>query len=115
MYKNINIIKDRKINELKYNEDNQNELMKIYKNYIKKTFQLLIDILYSLNSIHSAIYLKENEKIIKIINKNRLYIRDLDLSEISNVIDDELAKFQNYIIEKNTFENKINNNIVNEQ
>ena len=115
MYKNINIIKDRKINELKYNEDNQNELMKIYKNYIKKTFQLLIDILYSLNSIHSAIYLKENEKIIKIINKNRLYIRDLDLSEISNVIDEELAKFQSYIIEKNTFENKINNNIVNEQ
>ena len=38
MNNNINLIKDKKINELKYKEANQNELIKKYEAYIKKQF-----------------------------------------------------------------------------
>ena len=103
MNKNINIIKDKKINELKENENNQNELIKKYEKYIKKTEEIIKNIFEKIKSIHYLLKLKETNKL----NTNTINLTNYsELNDISNIIYDELEQFKNYII--NNQKNNIN-------
>ena len=107
MNKNIKIIKEKKINELKENENNQNELIKNYEKYILKTKEILKNIFDKVKSIHSLLKLKENNKL----NNIRSLKNYSELDNISSIIYDELDLFKNYIIDsqKNIVkESKIN-------
>jgi len=105
MYNNINIIKDKKINEYKEK----------YEKYIEKTFEIFKNILNQINSIHSLLNLKNNRKLDNLINKLSLKFEYLELSDISNVIEEELKQFENYILENKIKlnENNSNNNLKN--
>ena len=105
MYNNINIIKDKKINEYKEK----------YEKYIEKTFEIFKNILNKINSIHSLLNFTNNSKLNNLINDYSSNFEYLKLDDISNVIDEELEQFKNYILHNDKIENKINlnENIVN--
>ena len=110
----INLIKERKINKLKENENKQNELIKKYENYIHKSIELFKSILNKLNSIHSLLKLKENNKLNDILNNYSLKIYHLEIDEISNILEEELDLFKNTIINKNKKEENEKNNANND-
>ena len=79
---NINIIKDKKIEK--------------YEMYIQNAFKIFTDILNKLNSINSLLKLN-NTKLIDLLDKFKLNYDELELNNVSNIIDEELDKFQKYI------------------
>ena len=87
-YKNI-IIKDKKIKE--------------YENFINKTIIIFRNILNKINIISNNMKKETNNKLIELINNNNLNIND-----ISNIINEELDKINEYISN-----NKINNENIN--
>ena len=95
MNNNINIIKDKKINELKHKEINQNELIKKYETYIKKSIYLLKTILNKINSIHHLLNSQSNNELNDLIGCYPLNLENLYIDEISNVINEELELFIN--------------------
>ena len=106
MNNNINIIKDKKINELKYKEINQNELIKKYETYIKKTIDLFKVILNKINLIHNILNLQRNNELNNLIEYFYLNLENLYIDEISNVINEELDQFKNNLT--NISINKLN-------
>ena len=90
MNNNINIIKDKKI--------------KNYENYINKTITIFKDILNKINIIHNNLKMKNNSKLTAIINDYYLNIDNLNINDISNIINEELDN-----INEKIYNNKINN------
>jgi len=115
MNNNINLIKDKKINELKYKEANQNELIKKYEAYIKKTIYLFKVILNKINILHNILNLKSNNELNNLNEYFYLNLENLYIDEISNVINEELDLFKtnltNINIKKLKEENDNNKNI----
>jgi len=90
---NINLIKDKKFNELKDNEIKQSELIKKYENYINQTIELFKIILNKINNLHNLLKLENNNILNDLINKYPLNIENLNIKDISNVINKELDNF----------------------
>ena len=93
MNNNINIIKDKKIDELKDVTIKQEELIQIYENYIKKTNEVFRKIFNEVNSINTLLKLESNDPI---------KFEDLDIDDIWDTISEELENFKIYIINNNT-------------
>ena len=93
MNNNINMIKGKKINELKENEIKQNDLIKKYEEYIEKTIAIFKNLLNKINSINNCLNLEKNNKLNNLINAYSLSLKNLSIDEISNVINEELDKF----------------------
>ena len=93
---NINIIKDKKIEK--------------YEMYIQNAFKIFRDILSKLNSINSLLKL-DNTKLIDLLDKFKLNNDELvlELNNVSNIIEEELDKFQKYIKNNMNTENDKNN------
>ena len=116
MNNNINKIKERKIDELKDENIKQSELIKKYENYIRKTFETFKDILNNLNSVHTSVKLEKNNKLNDLIANYPLNFENLNLDEISKIINEEFEIFKKNLINKNipVQNNNINiNNIQN--
>ena len=99
MINNMNKIKDKKISQLKEEINRQNETIKAYTKYMKKTFDIFKNILIQINSIHSFLKLKANIKLNDIL-KNfsiNLNFKNLEIDSISKMIYDELKEFENCI------------------
>ena len=100
MKDNINFIKEKKINELKHKEINQSELIKKYEKFIIKTIDLFKIILNKIYSIHNLLNSQNNNKLKNLIDVYPLNIENLNINEISNVINEELDMFKNKLKEK---------------
>ena len=78
--------------------------------YIQNAFKIFKDILNKLNSINSLLKLN-NTKLIDLLDKSKLNYDELELNNVSKLIEEELDKFQEYI--KNNMnrekDKKINN------
>ena len=97
MINNINLINERKINELKADNTYKSELIQKYEIYINKTLFILNNILNQLNSIVSSIDF-ENSNIQKNTIKNaQLSYENLEVVNISNLIDERLKNIKYYI------------------
>ena len=109
MNENINIIKDRKINELIEKNNHLNELIKKYENYINKTIVVFNNILNKIELMHSLFNLGNNFQLNELLNINQFIEDNLDknINNISNVINEELEKFVEHII--NNYKIEINN------
>ena len=112
---NINLIKDKKMNELKDNEIKQSELIKKYENYINQTIEIFKIILYKINNLHNLLKLENNNKLNDLINKYPLNNENLNINDISNVINEEFDNFINNLnitkskdLNINEYKNKIN-------
>ena len=106
MHENITIIKDRKLN-------GQNELISKYKIYINKTLEIFNNILNKIDLIHSLYNLKNNPQLNELLNINQLTFDNLDINNISKVINDELEQFIDHIINNNQIENnKVEDKII---
>ena len=64
--------------------------------YIQNAFKIFKDILNKLNSINSLLKLN-NTKLIDLLDKFKLNYDELELNNVSNIIEEELDKFQKYI------------------
>ena len=79
--------------------------------YIQNAFKIFKDILNKLNSFNSLLKLN-NTKLIDLLDKFKLNYDELELelNNVSNIIEEELDKFQKYIKNNMNRENeKINN------
>ena len=114
MNENINIIKDRKINELIEKNNQLNELIKKYENYINKTLLVFNNILNKIELMHSLFTLENNFQLNELLNIKQFNSDNFDnnLNKISNVINEELEKFIEIMINNNKTEiNSVNNKI----
>ena len=114
MNENINIIKDRKINELIEKNNQLNELIKKYENYINKTLLVFNNILNKIELMHSLFTLENNFQLNELLNIKQFNFDNFDnnLNKISNVINEELEKFIEIMINNNKTEiNNVNNKI----
>ena len=114
MNENINIIKDRKINELIERNNQLNELIKKYENYINKTLLVFNNILNKIELMHSLFTLENNFQLNELLNIKQFNSDNFDnnLNKISNVINEELEKFIEIMINNNKTEiNNVNNKI----
>ena len=109
MNKNINMIKDKKISELKVKEINSKDTIKKYKAYIEKTKKIFAEILNKINSIHSLLNLKNNFKIKNLLSLLKYSDIDDQIDNIYNLISEELDQFKNYIIMNNNNNKNIDN------
>ena len=99
MNESINKIKDRQINQLK-EELNQNDLIKKYEQYLEKTIIIFNNILNKINLIHDLLKYNKNDNLINLM-KIKFNFNNLDLDNISKVIDEELERFKNYVLVNN--------------
>ena len=106
MNNNMNIIKDKKIKDLKENDIKQNDLIKKYEEYIGKTVLIFKNLLNKINLLNESLYLENNNKLNNLINSYSLSLNNLNIDEVSNVINEELDKFIIHI--KNNCNNNIN-------
>ena len=95
------IEKNQKINDSKDSDEIKNEKLKKYEEYIEKTFDAFKNILTKINSINSLLSLSKNSKLDYLIDEYKLNFENLEIDEISKVINDELELFKNYIIKNN--------------
>ena len=94
----MNIIRDKKINELKIKNSKQHELIKKYEKYIEKTIEIFKYLLNEINIINFILKLKNNNKLNELIIKYPLNLQNLEINDISEVIIEKLLQFKNYII-----------------
>ena len=113
MNNNIAVIKDKKINELKDNSKKQNELINKYEEYIDKTIKIFKNILNEISSIHNSLKLESNKKLNNLININKDNFHNLNIDDLSKVINKELEQFKSYIMnnKKISVNQKINKRI----
>ena len=92
------------------NDENarQGTLLKRYENIIKKYVDIIKIILYKLDLIHSLMDLEKNDALNELISIYTFDVKKLEIAKLSKVIDEELDKIKNYIINKN--KNKCNPN-----
>ena len=124
MVNNINEIKDKTIKELMIEQEKKKIKIQKYEQYINKIMELFINILKYLDSIHSLLKLNKNDKLSDLINKYPFNIKNLNLDDLTKVLNEEYEQFKNYIknrdndnnkqIENNIMDN-FNNNIVSEE
>ena len=76
MNNNMNMIKGKKIDELKDYLNEKKELIFHYEKYIEKTIEIFKNLLDELNSIHSLLKLDDNNKLNNLINKFSLNIKN---------------------------------------
>ena len=113
MNNNINIIKDKKINELK--EIKQYDLLNKYEIYINKTIEIFKGILNQINSIHNSLNLENSNKLNNLMKiYENLNINNIDLDDISGVIIKELEQVKNYIVLNKNINKKNDNFLLNE-
>jgi len=110
MNNNMNMIKGKKIDELKDYLNEKKELIFHYEKYIEKTIEIFKNLLNELNSIHSLLKLDDNNKLNNLINKFPLNIKNLNIEDISDVLNNGLKQIKNHIIKKNKVDNKKNSN-----
>ena len=117
MNKNIMNIKDKKIKELKDNIIKQNELIKKYEIYIDKTIGIFKKLLDDIYSMHTLLKLENNKKLDDMINKFTLNKNNLEINDISIIINEEFEKIKNNIVNNIQTDDKIfinnDNNIAN--
>ena len=90
MNNNMNMIKGKKIDELKDYLNEKKELIFHYEKYIEKTIEIFKNLLNELNSIHSSLKLDDNNKLNNLINKFPLNIKNLNIEDISDVLNNGL-------------------------
>ena len=117
MRNNINIIKDKKTQELKRKEVEHNELIKVYEKYIKKTIEIFKNILNQINQIHHLLNMPKNNDLNNLISFYPLNIDNLYVEDISNIIYYELDLFKNNLKnidrkEKEQVNDDINKNFI---
>ena len=93
MNNNINIIKDKKINELKDEIIKQKEIIHKYENYIKKAKEIFMKIYNEINSINT---------LFKLESKEQIKFEDLNIDYIWATINNKLEKLKIYLINNNT-------------
>ena len=104
-------IKNKKINDL----TNQNS--ELYETLIKKgeneekNKKIILNLLQRIKSLHSLMKLSVNNKLNHLINTTFSINYDNNIEDISNIIDEEFEKFNNYIINKSINAKIIKNNI----
>ena len=91
---NLNSINEKKKNDLKDYLQKQKGVINNYLIYIEKTIEIFKKILKQINSIHTLLNLKNNNKLNTLINSYPLSLNNLDIDEISNVINDEFEQFK---------------------
>ena len=103
--KYINIIKDKKIKELKEKNSRQNDLIESYEQYIEKTIDIFKNILEQINIISFTLklskYNRTNNKLKDLILMYPLNINNLEIDDISKVIYEELVQIKMYWIKAN--------------
>ena len=87
-----------RINTLQDKQLRQNKILKRDKTFIENAIEIFKNILYKINSIHSLLNWKKNNKLIDLLYLNPLNFKLNDLNVISSVIIEELEQFKNYII-----------------
>ena len=91
--KNNNIIDNKQIKYF--------DIIKNYELYIEQTIKCFKLILKKINLIHSLFKFKSNNKLSDLINNFPLNIKNLDLNDIINTINEEFDLIKNYIIANN--------------
>ena len=112
MNKNIKMINEKKINELKEKEIKQDELIKKYEDYINKTILIFKNILNQLNTIHNLLNLENSNKLNNLINNYSLTLQNLNVDDISHVINQKLEQFINHLKNGNNNNDKNTNEII---
>ena len=97
---NINIIRDKKIKELKLKNMKQHDIIKYYEKYIEKTIEIFKHILNEINIIRFILNIKNNKKLNELIVMYPLNLQNLKIDEISEEISEELKHFKIYFIHK---------------
>jgi len=91
------------INELNEKIIKQNELIKKYEIYIKKTLEIFQNIITEIDSMHKLLNLEKNNKLTKMINEHSLNIKTLKLDDLYgydyDIINEEFQKFKLYVID----------------
>ena len=113
MYNNINILKNKKINELKLKQIKQIELIKNHEKYIEKTLGIFYGILNKINIIHNLLKLKQNNKLNNLIKNHPLNYKNINLEDITSVFNEELDQFYKYILNDDKGnKNRLSENII---
>ena len=117
MKNNISQLKDKKINELNEKILKQDEIINKYQQNTEKTMDIFKNVLNHMNSIHSLLKLENNNKLNTLLNIYPFNFDNLNINELSNVVNEEFEQFKNYIINHNqinhneNIENNINDKI----
>ena len=103
MINNLNIIKDKKIIELKNIIKKQSKLLHKYEKYIEKSIHIFKNILTKLNSFKSILNLDKDKNLDDFLN---IYPMNFDnlYDNISMIINEELEHISTYIINNNKFD-----------
>ena len=96
----MNIIRDKKIKELKEKNMKQHDLIKYYEKYIEKTIEIFKHILNEINIIHFILKMKNNKKLDDLIVMYPLNFQNLKIDEIFEEINEELKHFKIYFAHK---------------
>ena len=108
--KNENLLKDSDINQIENNKIEHNELTEKYKIYIEKTIQIFKNVINEIKSIHNILNLNNNTKLNTLAKKYPLSFENLEIDEISNVIEEELELIKNYLL--NTIKMNVFNSVI---
>ena len=93
--KNINMIKDKKIDELKNKETKQEEIIKKQEKYITKLEGTLKNILNKINSKKISLNNQKDHKLNELLKLYPINLRNLNIDDISSIINEELDQFLN--------------------
>ena len=108
MLNSINFVKDKKINALKQSENKQLLLINKYESYINETIEIFKTILEKIKTIHLLLKMNKSNKLDNLINMFPLTLKNLDITEISNIINEELECFEIKIMKNHQNGNEIN-------
>ena len=100
----MNMIKNKKIKEFNLIKKKQNMLIKKYETYIERSMEIFKNIINQMNSIHSLLNLKKNNKLNDLMN---IYPLNFDTlyNNLSNAINEEFKQLKNYLINNNINKN----------
>ena len=112
MNKNLNIIKDKKLKEIKNNKRKQSKLLQKYEKYIEKSIHIFKSILNKLNSFKSSLNIDKDNKLDEFLDNYPINFDNL-YDNISKVINEELEYITTYIINNNKFDKLMEVNSIN--
>ena len=112
MNKNLNIIKDKKLKEIKNNKRKQSKLLQKYEKYIEKSIHIFKSILNKLNSFKSLLNIDKDNKLDEFLDNYPINFDNL-YDNISKVINEELEYITTYIINNNKFDKLMKVNSIN--
>ena len=104
-------IKNKKIIDLTSQNSELNETLKKQRENEEKNKKIILNLLQRIKSLHSLMKLSVNNKLNHLINTTFSINYDNNIEDISNIIDEEFEKFNNYIINKSINAKIIKNNI----